>query len=609
MKTAAEALSALARAASPVAEGADLTALHARLVGELLAAIAGAIATGRALPGEGIEALLAGSDALPLERATRDRALAAARAEAAALALDPHAPERLGGVYEATTATALARDDEGRLTVVFADRRRRGGCHYTSPALATRIVEIALGPLLAAGADPRALRVVDPAMGSGACLLAALRWLSARARPGEERGARRDVAAVLEGLDVDPAAARVAAASLWLAVGDRDLDPAAATPGLRMTDGLSDEGARGADAFVGNPPWVSYVGRAAQPLDPMTRARFGASFAAFAGYRNLQGLFLERAASLLRPGGRLALLVPSSMAEQQGYAPTRRALDTHCAVDAELVDVGEDAFEGVFQPCLIVAATRRVPVSARVATGLPWPVERPDLDAGDRALLDRLAALPPLPPERFGERGVQTSGDDVADMAMVADARRTMPLRAGGDIEAFILRPPSRFADGTRFPPRFRAGPWGEVAVLVRQTAAWPTAARSDGLPFRNSLLAAFAGEGWSPELMVAWLNSTPVRWHHYMRFRDARQGMPQVKVSHLRAVPAPLPGARLAAVEAIGAALSQRNAGIDEATQHALDDAVAAALGLEGTDRARIAAWWRARCAPRRPRAAGLRT
>lgn len=600
MKSAAAALQALARAASPVPEGADLAALHAQLVGEVLAAVASAIARGRDLPTDGVAALFAGPIARSLDEGRRASALADVRAEAAALALDPHAPERLGGAYEATTATALARDEEGRVTVVLTDRRRRGGCHYTAPGLAARIVEVALAPLVEAGADALALRVVDPAMGSGACLLAALRWLSRRA-PADHRGARATIAAVIEGLDVDPTAARVAAASLWLEVGDRDLDPRRATPGLRVADGLTDEGARGADAFVGNPPWVSYVGRAAQPLDPVTRARFGASFAAFAGYKNLQGLFLERAASLLRPGGRLALLVPSSMAEQQGYAPTRRALDAHCVVDAELVDVGEDAFEGVFQPCMIIAATRRAPPVVRAAaSSATWPVERPDLDAGDRALLDRLAALPPLPPERFGERGVQTSGDDVADMAPVRDARRSMPLRAGGDIEAFVLRPASRFADPSGFPPRFRAGAWGEVAALVRQTAAWPIAVRSDGLPFRNSLLAAFAGGGWSPDLLVAWLNSSPVRWHHFMRFRDARQGMPQVKVSHLRAVPAPLPGAALGAVEAIGAALSQRNTGIDETTQQALDEAVAAALGIDAADCARIAAW---RYAPRRCR------
>ncbi|HVY47770.1 MAG TPA: hypothetical protein VHB21_17900, partial [Minicystis sp.] len=64
---------------------------------------------------------------------------------------------------------------------------------------------------------------------------------------------------------------------------------------------------RGFDACVGNPPWVSYAGRAAQPLDDGLRAFYAAAYASFAGYKNLQGLFVERVASLLRAGGRLGL--------------------------------------------------------------------------------------------------------------------------------------------------------------------------------------------------------------------------------------------------------------------------------------------------------------
>ncbi len=606
MRAASIALHALARALDAPPPAADLGALHARLVGEVVSSFAAALAARRGLPTLPITLWIAGPAELPIAAEARRAALAPMRAAAEAIAVgDPHAVERLGAAYEATTATALATAPEGAgLIVVPADRRRRGGSHYTAPELAARIVEVALAPLVAAGAERGSLRVVDPAMGSGACLLAALRWLtSGVVGDAGARAARRAVASrAIAGLDIDAEAARVAIASVWLEVADPDVDPAAVAPGLRVADGLVDTEERGADAFVGNPPWVSFVGRAAQPLDPATRARFGAVFTAFAGYRNLQGLFLEHASELVRPGGRVAFLVPSSMAEQQGYAPTRRALDRHCAIDQQLVDVGEDAFEGVFQPCMILSATRRAigpAATPHAPSTAAWPVERPDLDDEDRALLARLAALPPLPPHMFGERGVQTSGDDVADMARERDARRTMPLRAGGDIEAFLRRPPGRFADPTRFPPRFRGGAWGEVAVVVRQTAPFPIAAQSDGLPFRNSLLAAFAGADASRELLVAWLNASPIRWHHHMRFRDARQGMPQVKVAHLRAVPAPVDRAAVAALEAIGARLSLGNEGIDDAAQAALDAVAADALALGAGERTLIERWrerWRTR-------------
>jgi hypothetical protein len=360
------------------------------------------------------------------------------------------------------------------------------------------------------------------------------------------------------------------------------------------------------DAVVGNPPWVSYVGRAAQPLPAERRAYLEATFAAFAGYRNLQGLFAELGGRLLRPGGRLSLLLPSSMAEQQGYGPTRAALARLCDVDRELPDLGEDAFPGVFQPCMILLATRREtpprepghqPAKAlrEASDAAPWPVERPDLQVADRALLDRLAALPTLPAAMFGERGVQTSGDLAKQLASSADERRTLALRSGGDVGAFRQWPPSCWVDPSRLAARFRQGPWREVSFVVRQTAAYPVAARSDGTAFRNSLLAGFTTAGFSADLMVAWLNASPVRWHHHTRFRDARQGMPQVKIGHLRAAPAPPPGPARTALEALGAKLSAANAGIDEAEQDALDGLAADALALDPADRARIASWRRA--------------
>src|SRR5207247_10591660 len=90
----------------------------------------------------------------------------------------------------------------------------------------------------------------------------------------------------------------------------------------------------GFDAFVGNPPWVSFAGRAAQPIAPELYAYFRATSASFAGYRNLQGVFVERCARLLRPGGRLGLIVPSSMSALAGYTPTRCAHERSCETDA-----------------------------------------------------------------------------------------------------------------------------------------------------------------------------------------------------------------------------------------------------------------------------------
>jgi hypothetical protein len=343
----------------------------------------------------------------------------------------------------------------------------------------------------------------------------------------------------------------------------------------------------GFDAFVGNPPWVSYAGRASQPLESPLRAAF-ARYEAFSGYRNLQGLFVERCARLLRPGGRLGLVLPSSMSELGGYRPTRRAHDRWCAPDDALPDLGEAAFDGVFQPCMVLQSTRRA-APLELAEGAGWSMERPDLDAAARALLEKLTRAP-LPPGLFGERGLQSMRDDSEHLADAADARHSVPLRTGSDVLPFELRAPSTHADPKWFGGRLRGErEWASVRLLFRQTARVPLAALSDGVGFRNSLLAGFEDEDHSAFFLVAYLNSTPIRWLHYMRHRDARQGMPQLKISHLRATPAPPSRALVSALHTFGAELSARGRGIRKVEQDALDALVADAFELEAGERRRL--------------------
>ena len=124
------------------------------------------------------------------------------------------------------------------------DERRRSGSHYTPRALTEPIVREALRPVLERlGARPRPeaildLKVLDPAMGSGAFLVEACRQLADRlveawgahggppdipADEDEALHARRLVARrCLYGVDRNPMAAELGRLSLWLATLARD---------------------------------------------------------------------------------------------------------------------------------------------------------------------------------------------------------------------------------------------------------------------------------------------------------------------------------------------------------------------------------------------------
>ncbi len=517
------------------------------------------------------------------------------------------------------------------------------GRYYTPPALVDAVLDGALGPLRVAGARPR---VLDPACGDGRFLVAAARSIARmQADTGDGAVLREVIRGCVYGVDRDADAVAAARATLaeaggiapddpallaHLRVGDALLgaDPGAPSAGsdaddadtVAQIDGVAsaDPSARAAalgvlhwrwafpavfadggfDAVIGNPPWIAHGGRAAQPLAPGIRAYYRARYAAFAGYPTTHGAFVQRAASLLRTGGRLGLVVPASVLELHGYAPTRAAHDALCEVDPALPDFGEGRFEGVTQPCAALLSTRRTD-PARAVRGAPWACARDDLDAVARGLLARVETLSRLPPSLFGDRGLQSSPSMRARFRCEADGE-ALPLREGRDIEAFRLGPPRIHVprDALLGATRSAEG----VAVLIRQTARFPGAARADGAWFRNSVLAGFEGPGWPADLLVALLNASFVRWLHHARFRDARQPvLPQLKIGHLRAIPAPphLDGPRRGAILALSAELSARDAGIDSRARARLDALIADAYGLDAAERARVETWRRTMGAP----------
>ena len=145
--------------------------------------------------------------------------------------------EQLGAVYEHLlddpSPAALTPRRRGRPSRHSASRKATG-TFYTPRSLAEFVVRRTLAPLVAGvPADGiLALRVVDPAMGSGAFLVAACRYLAAaygqalveegRASPEdlderEQAGIRRRIAErCLVGVDKNPVAVQLARLSLWL---------------------------------------------------------------------------------------------------------------------------------------------------------------------------------------------------------------------------------------------------------------------------------------------------------------------------------------------------------------------------------------------------------
>lgn len=522
--------------------------------------------------------------------------------------------EAFGQLYESLLAARPA-DDERNL-------RKRTGSYYTPEAL-TRVVagrafealEVALGT---AGVRSRPLCIVDPALGAGAFLLQAGREIIERAG----RSPAEVVAHELFGVDVSPLAVAVAEASLWLLADAPELSLAAAGVHLREGDALCSPsagkalGRRGvdfdellpdhADAFdlvLGNPPWVAFAGRATQPLTPAMREHFRRCFRAFRGYPTLHALFVELGARLA-PRGVVALLIPSPVADLDGYRHVRGVLAQSHAVQEPLLELGQDAFASVTQPCFaLVAAPRQAPepkperpfvlTERRRSAGAAAEVQTP-------RSLERLAGLPRLPAELFGEMGLQTNSAVTRQLlyrGRTPPAEFSYALLEGRNIAEFAVSPPRLFLNPdqaflTAQRCRLRnAADYARVKIVVRQTAAITIAAAHDGTPFRNSLLAGFELPEFPFPLTLGLLNSTLFRALHLAGRRDARQGaFPQVKIGHLRSLPAPPESSARSRIAEVSLAASR--GGLTVELRRSLDGVVFAAFGFSAGEAAECAAF-----------------
>ncbi|WP_038046377.1 Eco57I restriction-modification methylase domain-containing protein [Thermus caliditerrae] len=152
--------------------------------------------------------------------------------------------EELGHVYEGVLALA-PRLVEGRYTLEsHLLERKATGSYYTPRELVQLVLQESLAPVVEerlqkAGPDPKAqeeallsLKVLDPAMGSGAFLISALEYLSEKllevrgVNPQEDPEAlyeaRHLVASrCLYGVDKNPMAVELAKLSLWVAAAAR----------------------------------------------------------------------------------------------------------------------------------------------------------------------------------------------------------------------------------------------------------------------------------------------------------------------------------------------------------------------------------------------------
>ena len=361
---------------------------------------------------------------------TEDEAKAAANARKAnpetALGL-----YTLGHIFEQsiTELEMLEAEAEGRVSVNKESKRKTNGVYYTPEWVVERIVREALGGRLtdlkrecgwtvdASGnaatdnADAidayrerlRQVRVLDPACGSGAFLITALKYLLTEWRIMQDLRRRltsdimvRDEDEVIRdvlrnnlyGVDINPASVEITRLALWLhtARGDRPLssleehirdgnsliDERFWRGDLRLDLGDAEDRERintfdwrenfpevfdgspneGFDVVLGNPPYVKLQNfRKAHP-EMAEYLRNGRPDTGFDGYESAKSgnfdlylPFIEKGIDLLRPGGRLGYIAPSVWVMNQYGAKLRELIEEQRSLDRWLDFRSHQIFE------------------------------------------------------------------------------------------------------------------------------------------------------------------------------------------------------------------------------------------------------------------------
>jgi len=230
-------------------------------------------------------------------------------------------------------------------------RRHSGGVHHTPYEVAAALVAEAWPP------GPVGV-AADPSVGGGVFLVAAA---AAMDLP------RGEAVGHVVGCDIDPLAVATTTAALTLWSGG--VAPGAGA--IRVSDFLEPDPFRGTvpDLIVGNPPFLSQL-RGDTVRSEQSRSRTRDRWPAVGGFIDEAMLFLLAAVEIVAPGGRVALVQPTSVLSARDSQPVRELIGSLAPV-TRFWTPRTRVFSASVETCAVVCERDAVPTVVERSAGSP----------------------------------------------------------------------------------------------------------------------------------------------------------------------------------------------------------------------------------------------
>jgi hypothetical protein len=466
-----------------------------------------------------------------------------------------------------------------------ADRKATGS-YYTPDEIVQFVITNTLGSLTEgkSSKDILSLRVVDPAMGSGHFLCTVLNYLSRKYLSILDTETTDDldidIATAKElilrncifGVDINSRAVKLAKMSLWLesAMPNRRLEPL--DDQLKFGDSLVDDlpgypynfdwekSFQGIkfDAVIGNPPWISILGKfKVKSIDSTYANHLVNKYGLDTNRPNVYEAFVRKGLSLIAQtkGGKYGVILPEGLGINKQFMPLRELiLDKF---DLELVAYGFD-FPGVTMDTgVFVISNSR---NQRSFRGGLFPKIDQEISLAD-------VRKDPLYTFNVSRREI-SSQNKLADMTLLVEggicksftgfiaaknalredsSARTTKVLKGRDIQPFqtvsahfIVLDKSNMIGGTQDYNILQKKP----KILLRKTGAKLIATLDlKGIPIEQSLYGLYDITGIEPELLVCYLNSDFATDYYQNSLVTNRTATPHLKKMHLDQFPVPLKG------------------------------------------------------------------